>query len=268
MLDYKPLSGSTLFHFTGDIENLMDILRSGFSPRYCLEEQKQFGIEDEIGIPMISFCDIPLSQIRKHIDYYGKYAIGLTKEWGMRNKISPIMYTIANANSSEMIRKCLKLLLKYSDMDINELINEKNNEDSLLVDLALRQYAFLSFIKIYEGKFWRHGKYLETKVRFYDEREWRYVPLFEEMLKFSIPCRLSKEKFVLDTEKKKADQLLKEYFKITFRPSDIRYIIIEKESEILEIMNKISTITDKYSSEELEILKTRIISMEQIINDF
>ncbi len=85
------ISSDTLFHFTSSIANLTGILENEFKPHLSVE---QFGhvlqhlpgsthIESESGIPMVCFCDIPLSQVGTHMDHYGPYAIGLNKSWGM-----------------------------------------------------------------------------------------------------------------------------------------------------------------------------------------
>lgn len=72
------VSAITLFHFTSNIENLLGILTNNFYPRYCLEDHSAFfqeldKEEAERAIPMVCFCDIPLSNIRKHISTYGRY---------------------------------------------------------------------------------------------------------------------------------------------------------------------------------------------------
>jgi hypothetical protein len=61
-------------------------LKNDFRPHYCLEDFNViFPGEPEdnlsLAIPMVSFCDIPLSQSQQHLDTYGGYGIGLTKEW-------------------------------------------------------------------------------------------------------------------------------------------------------------------------------------------
>ena len=75
----------TLFHFTKDLNTLKKILKEGFRVTYCKE---YFG-DSFMGIPMVSFCDIPLSRTDQHTKDYGKYVIGLDKEMLLANKNIP-----------------------------------------------------------------------------------------------------------------------------------------------------------------------------------
>ena len=79
------VSANTLFHFTGCLDNLVNILNSGgFWPRYCVE----YGWRKKFAVCQCCFCDIPLSDIQKHTKNYGCYGLGMSKEWGMSNGIS------------------------------------------------------------------------------------------------------------------------------------------------------------------------------------
>ena len=76
-----PISASTLFHFTGTFDNLCGILESNFHPHYCYERLPElFPMADRTYIdyaaPMVCFCDLPLSQIKEHIEDYGSYGLG------------------------------------------------------------------------------------------------------------------------------------------------------------------------------------------------
>src|SRR5215467_12077450 len=110
----KNISANSLFHFTPTLINLTSILKNYFYPRYCLEswtvifETSQDLLLDrtlEFAFPMTCFCDIPLSQITNHSNIYGKYAIGLTKDWGMKNKINPVLYAYKDSMTTTLLEK-------------------------------------------------------------------------------------------------------------------------------------------------------------------
>ena len=66
----------------------------------------------------------------------------------------------------------------------------------------------------------------------------------------------------------KANALVKTA-KIYFKPNDIRYIIVKKDEEILKMIAILEKIKgDKYSSDIIKILTSRILTYEQIESDF
>lgn len=164
MLPFPALSANTLFHFTGSLENLIAILTNEFRPHFCLEDfnvllgDRPHQDNMEWAVPMVSFCDIPLSQTGFHLSVYGDYGIGMTKSWGRSNGITPVLYAYPG---SSLTSKFTTIVSKTPDVDDNDLGHD-------LVD-------FVSFIKPYEGELWREGGKL-SNIRFYDEREWRFVP--------------------------------------------------------------------------------------------
>ncbi|MBA3071804.1 MAG: hypothetical protein FP829_06570, partial [Nitrospirae bacterium] len=86
------ISTNTVFHFTS-WSNLFGILKNNFLPKYSTETVHLFGATSvEIAIPMVSFCDIPLSQIKEHVQDYGSYGIGMTKSWAFKNGLNPVIY--------------------------------------------------------------------------------------------------------------------------------------------------------------------------------
>jgi hypothetical protein len=259
----KNLSANTLFHFTNKLEYFLGILENDFSPRYCAEDWTPLTGDDSIldkmvAIPMVCFCDIPLSQIGNHMNVYGSYAIGLKKEWGIKNKLTPLLY----CHNDSDIATSLKIIRKSDSKFTKEaLVN--------LVDI-------LRYVKPYEGKF--INKLGETiDVRFYDEREWRYVPakamrIKREKEKIDFPVSLYNSQFLTDgeidkTKLEEANRKISE-FKLTFTPDDIKYIIIEKEIDRLKIAEKIKSVKGKFSYESIQTLITKIITKEQIIDDF
>ena len=88
----KNNTSSSLFHYTSCIGALEGIITQGLFPNYCAETLSYNGKNETVGIPMVSFCDIPLMRIDSFSDRYGKYAIGLSKEWGLKNRINPVFY--------------------------------------------------------------------------------------------------------------------------------------------------------------------------------
>ena len=92
-----PISANTLFHFTRDIDTLLSILRSKFYPRLSLEQRIMSKLDMRLAIPMVCFCDIPLSQITEHTLKYGEYAIGIKKDWAIKQGVSPILYVHDNS---------------------------------------------------------------------------------------------------------------------------------------------------------------------------
>ncbi len=92
------ISSESLFHFTSKFEYLESILKGAFYPRYSLEYIPSINRETKElkkinkAIPMVCFCDIPLSQVKDHINFYGSYGIGLKKSWGRSVGLNPIIY--------------------------------------------------------------------------------------------------------------------------------------------------------------------------------
>ena len=86
------LSANTLIHFTKDKDVLKKILEENFKVFNCRENILLGGIAKSFHIPMVSFCDIPLSQVKEHIEKYGTYGLGMTKEWGVEKGLNPVFY--------------------------------------------------------------------------------------------------------------------------------------------------------------------------------
>lgn len=80
------LSSTSLIHLTSSLDNVFQILKEGFKIKYCYERVYSKAIDKHLdaAFPMLSFSDIPLSELKSHLDSYGAYGIGLTKEWQMK----------------------------------------------------------------------------------------------------------------------------------------------------------------------------------------
>ncbi len=106
------LSTSSIFHFTNDKEKLKGILKTNFKVSYC-KETLQFNNEGFImHIPMVSFCDIPLSKAKNHIKSYGEYGIGLNKSWAVKNGLNPVLYFEIDSNLSDSFLSVVNSFIK------------------------------------------------------------------------------------------------------------------------------------------------------------
>ena len=125
----SAISSSTLFHFTNTLENLLNILTVEFRPHFCLEDfsilsRKSSPTKDQgIAVPMVSFCDLPLSQVSKHMETYGYYALGLSKAWGMANGLAPVLYTYSAATTARALLDLAQLARKPGAEQLSQVMD-------------------------------------------------------------------------------------------------------------------------------------------------
>lgn len=245
------LSSNTLFHFTKTRHALLSILEHDFWPNFCLETAP---FEDENGplqngTPMVCFCDIPLASATEHMGHYGNYALGLTKQWGIDNGITPVLYTHAASPMSLGLRRLMDQGLQIGRGPINRL-------------LWAEVYRLMAFTKPYAERRIEDGQ--ERERRFYDEREWRWVPqdLPDEI------ASIDASQFIDGKPDPQVSAMLHARSRLHFGPDDIRYIVVASDDEILPTVAEILRIKERFSRETRTLLTTRVISAEQIREDF
>lgn len=182
------ISANTLFHFTKR-EYLLSILENGFYPRYSLERYVLGGKPFKRAVPMVSFCDIPLSQIKNHVKDYGSYGIGMARHWVEQHKLNPVLYLTKDSALSYNFMKMILNLLKKEMHGLSELRDSKE---------SLKEVV--RYLKPYEGILIRPEK--RIKKRFYDEREWRYVPS---------PSKYNSKRFMLSEKEFNDDKIREKY---------------------------------------------------------
>jgi len=84
------LSSDYLFHYKQSFSVFQSILKDGF--RHNLWDESLPYKESSQYNYICSFCDIRPKDAEYHRECYGSYAIALTKEWGIKNGISPVRY--------------------------------------------------------------------------------------------------------------------------------------------------------------------------------
>jgi hypothetical protein len=122
----------------------------------------------------------------------------------------------------------------------------------------------VGFLKPYEGELHRASGALQN-VRFYDEREWRFLP---ELPADFVPLVLSSDQFMNKEMCSQTNLKLAQTCRLSFEPKDIKYLVVHKEEEIVPLTTHIEQIKIKYSPDDVRLLKTRVITAEQIRSDF
>lgn len=249
MKEESKISADYLFHFTPRMESLINILRNHFMPFYCMERLDYLSLKNnnadyfEMAFPLICFCDIPNPLQETHREKFGFYGIGLNKSWGIENKLTPIIYTHSNTILSSNLNYLIDLYPKLKKYGVpeSELLGLKNHISYLMMHY-----------KSYEGFAYNKDekRFDEEITRFYDEREWRYIPLNCNDLKLNLE-RDEYESIKLNEENEK----IQKCNRLVFQLSDIKYLYLKDESEIQSFLNGLS---DKYSESDLKVLKSMI----------
>ncbi len=232
------LSSNTLFHFTKDLDTIKFILNDGyFWPIYCIEYDKGTDDHGEYdALPMVSFCDIPLSQISEHIADYGSFGIGISKQWG-KERISPVVYY-----------KDKNAIMRFL---FDKLMPKITQRDSVL---------WLSLLKRYYGGTWSQSKKKYYNKVLYNEREWRYIPR-----KLNTKDLSRKVKDINGFNAKAESERLRRYG-LRFEYDIIKYIFVQddkKKNELIQFINDSS-----FNSSVKEHLLRCVLTIKQIKEDF
>ncbi|HDI3196954.1 TPA: hypothetical protein PMB05_003494 [Vibrio cholerae] len=249
------ISTNSVIHFTSELKHIKGILQNKFKLKYC-KEKIIFGDEQlEIMVPMVSFCDIPLSEVKDHISKYGCYGIGLTKSWAQKNGLNPVLYLEAESYLSESLKRAFKEYLSDDDGKVRSVSDSTQN----LLDV-------FRYIKNYEADLERKDTIIEN-YRFSDEREWRFVPKTDSPVQMSVGYDYFNNEDNQEDLRKNEQELAK--IKLSFSSEDISYLIIKDESEIHNLLNYLKDdLGAKFSYKDIERLSTRILTSEQIMSDF
>lgn len=257
------VSANSLFHITPKLEFLINILKNGFHPRYCIEEIgffTPFTKDNEmVGQPMICFCDIPLGAIGEHVNKYGFYGIGMKKEWGKTKGISPVTYVYPHSATGDLIR-----LLSLKSFF---LLHEDKHDQFLGLTQIIKNY-----FKSISGHMYKDGKFGEVEYNFYNEREWRYVPFGEIEKLFgkveNVRSFLEKIDFDQIDIREKHNAIMSEYCSLKFTVSDIKYLFVkdDKDFEILVDFIETDYLKD-HESRNIGRLISKIQILDNLMSD-
>lgn len=300
----NPISTSSLFHFTKKYDVLKLILKNGLRYTYSCETfpieiiKNHFAetsssvpkkIYPNIAIPLISFCDTPLTRVAQHSNIYGKYFIGIEKDF--INAIgsaylNPLLYANAdylkNAVSELSALPChlTRLLNSYVQKNHKEFEqfvaeNTKNPGSECLLDLLPNDYRDLLRCKFVFMKRMNQilalykpitGTFRGIKNYFFiDEREWRsFIPENDAEWKWGISKAEYFRNYLKWTNELIEDK--KRYY--TIIPQFlycISHIAVDKEVERQNIIQYIRETPqlfgwDIYNQKECSLFKDILIS--------
>ncbi|MBO7579815.1 MAG: hypothetical protein J6T43_12610 [Prevotella sp.] len=281
---------STLFHYTNKQSVILSILKEGIKFGFCKEI-----LSDKhcVGIPMISFCDIPIGNSAEHSHKYGRYAIGLSKEYILNNYsegIGPVNYY----TSEHFIDAAFKLLEEEKAYrDVLEKMSEGKKKDSSMTingmyyegfplsksEIPFALNAFLKSDNYHRaatraiGLMKRYQSEYKGKMQVnYDECEWRMViPEYADIAE-NKKCRWFWTEEEYDRWRKTSPNKFLDNMTLSFTPSDINYLIVPTNKQIPSIIKALSHLKEvcgnPISTEERSQLYSRVISFEQIKSDF
>lgn len=252
MVNYnrQNISSNSLFHFVKNIEYLIDILENGFKPFY--KDEHLPNIDEILLISMKCFCDIPLGLISNHIQNYGNYGIGISKTFAIENGITPVIYT---HNKSTLYKNYLEYYSQHKFIS-------KNGKYEYLAELK----PILPYFKLYE-------EMTENGLnKYYNEREWRYIPNNSECyIAYWIGDKEKNDDMekLMKEEKSKFNKSDFSETKLNFNVDDVEYLILKENKEISLFISKIRYMKkDIFKENEIDLLISKIITTEQIENDF
>jgi hypothetical protein len=274
MMEQLPHSPrpNTLFHFCkpdkedekdrmNGIDKLKSILKNGFFPRYSLENVSAISkTTDRIAFPFVSFCDIPIERLIPHSKFYGCCGIGMDKEnWGLGKKLNPVIYINGDTSLSESFKAVFKGAIA---------LNNSHDESEYLESMCkIAAYAkpLNGYAETIQGK----NQFKE----FYQENEWRYVPI-NKINKKDIKLYILERDYKKDKER--LNKIAEEKACLKFHPNNIRYIFVKTDFDADDLVDFIEdNISDILSDTRNEqsrkhwkkMLFTKIVIFEELIKD-
>lgn len=282
---------SALFHYTKNQNILINILKEGLKFSYCKEK---FSDDLCLGIPMISFCDIPIGNSFEHSSKYGQYAIAISKDkliQDYKGALGPVNYftSISSVKAAFKLReegmnkeKELNNITK-SSIGKDETVEIKgkvykvkafsqehtqNVLELFLNSINYHHYSVhaISFMKAYQSK--RGDK---NQVN-YDECEWRIVLPENAKLKDGTLCQWFWTETDYDNWRNKREDKFVNDLSLPFSVDDIEYIIVPTKDLIPNFIKRLIKLNSLCGSalndKERFSLVSKVISLEQIKRDF
>ncbi len=190
------------------------------------------------------------------------------------SSIEPIMKNYSSIMNSNTIHQ-MEIIIRSLESYEKEISDNKKG----ITENSFKMYCYQ---KSNEGKIWdrnnndfkkKNGK--DVKEKFYDEREWRFVPNIPNENEYhnDISNYAWKPKWYFDKNEKYSNEIFEKQnealliYPLKFNANDVKYLIVEKEKDISNFSKFIEKLSN-YNEEEKYFLISNIMSLERVEEDF
>lgn len=235
----KDMDG--LYHCTS-LNGLISIFQSGaFYPFFCLEEASYLKNTMNFAFAVVCFADLRRSELDEHMaNFSSDVYIKMSKEWAIRNNVSPVTYYSEKSTlSSAIYRAIVDYTGKHKEEP--EIFNPVN--------------LMMGLLKQYRGHYYdkNHKAFSSREVCFYLEREWRYLPLVTDGEAYYMD---EMDFLNEDLRDAKQQELVNRRYVLDFNWTDIQEIgcNIDYKDRIVDILRNKYIISTEEASSKIRML--------------
>lgn len=275
-----------LFHFTKDMASTKDIFKFGFKPSYAKEKLDN----KNIIVPMVSFSNILMRDVgTDEVIFYGDFAVCFERQWGIANKIDPVIYSYEQGllhsalNTflfSSIFLKHIQTYKKYLKifseknygpfskrislsntpkevMDILDYLSTKYDENLLIVFSNYARMIYdtnlpiLTLAKPYKVVSAKGQEFIA-----YNDREWR--KLYPQL-----PIYFEGDLEYEEWDKKPKPHFDQDEYLLKFSIEDVKAVLVKDSKDIADLTEYLYKLFGRSTIEELVVKKRIIIDTKE-----
>lgn len=301
MQRFNKINSFSLCHFTKKFDALQNIVRNGIRFSFAFEKLSpeiianfEFPSNPQlishiyenagVAIPMVSFCDIPITRAADHITKYGQYMIGLDKDViiDLYNEIINPVFYIHSDNLYQAIDDISNVYAETTNQQIQRILSIGNHvtiPTQQEVEEFVRKFPFFDrkintrfIIGISKSCYSDDRKWC-----YYDEREWRafWPDGISEVANWK--WGITYEDYLSNRNDWNKDLTSDKTNYITipngYLHSGITHIVVKNDAQIpkmIDLIMRSKTIfgQSNVSQKDRLILVSKITSLERIAKDY
>ena len=122
-----------------------------------------------LAFPMVCFADLMNVEVAEHMNkFHSDCYLQMSKDWAIKKRLSNVLYYEAKTNSAFAFREIIAEGTK-------KFQKENKEYDKFTIGASL----LMALIKPYKGYYWDKNidGWSTTETQFYNEREWRFIPI-------------------------------------------------------------------------------------------